>query len=144
MIRRWGPRLGLVAVLVVGGQLALTAIDFDPDPLGWALLVLAGCAAGWLVQDTLNAGEAVWSSGLPPYVDPDAHEQTAHSRVLDGHLDAAEPGPALRDRLVALALARDPALTDPDLRALRDAPPRRLTPTEIDHLLTRIEASRDR
>jgi len=60
------------------------------------------------------------------------------------HLDTRDPGPALRDRLVALARSRDPDLADPVLRDLAQQPARRLTPDDIDRYLTRIEALRDR
>ena len=75
---------------------------------------------------------------------PDDGEESSYSRILQGHLDSRDPGPALRDRLVALARTRDPGLTDPDLRDLAQGPVRRLSPEEIDHYLTRIEALRDR
>ena len=144
MRNRWWPRLLLLAVLLVGGQVALTVMDFDPDPAGWGLLVVVATVVVWLAQDTLDAGQADWGDDAVDRAGPVTEEQTAHGRVLAGHLASRDPGPALRDRLVALARSRDPALTDPDLRRLSTEPPRRLSPAEIDHYLTRIEASRDR
>ncbi len=98
----------------------------------------------WLLLDAAGTHAAGWDSGLPPFVRPDAGEATTTSRVLDSHLDSRDPGPALRDRLVALARSRDPDLTDPVLRDLAQQPARRLTPDDIDRYLTRIEALRDR
>jgi hypothetical protein len=144
MRNRWWPRLLLLAVLLVGGQVVLTVMDFDPDPVGWGLLVIVATVVVWLALDTLDAGEAEWDDGRGEQAAPATEEQTAHGRVLSSHLASRDPGPALRDRLVDLARSRDPELTDPDLRRLSTEPPRRLSPAEIDHYLTRIEALRDR
>jgi hypothetical protein len=143
MRNRWWPRLLLLAVLLVGGQVALTLMDFDPDPVGWGLLVVVATVVVWLAQDTLDAGEADWHDGRAERAAPATEEQTVHGRVVAGHLASRDPGPALRDRLVELARSRDPALTDPELLRLSTEPPRRLSPAEIDHYLTRIEALRD-
>lgn len=144
MRTRWWPRLLLLAVMLVGGQVVLTLMDFDPDPVGWGLLVVVATVVVWLALDTLDAGEAVWDDGAVGRSGPVVEEQTVHGRVVAAHLASREPGPALRDRLVALARSRDPELTDPDLLRLSTERPRRLSPAEIDHYLTRIEALRDR
>ena len=66
-----------------------------------------------------------------------------HHRVLTNHLAARAPGPALRHLLLDLARGRDPDLSDPELRALADDSPGRLTAVDIDRYLTRIEEPRE-
>lgn len=140
---RWLARLAAAVVLGAAGFGLLVLMDFGPRPLGWALLSLLGCALAWLVLDTLDAERPRWLPTLPPAEDR-VEEAAPDQRVVANHLSASEPGPALRDRLVALARSRDPDLTDPELAALAAAPPRRLTAAEIDHYISRIEELRDR
>lgn len=144
LLRAWWARAVILVLVVVVGQVVLTLLDFGPRLLGWALLAAAVAALMWLLLDAAGTHAAGWDSSLPPFVRPDPGEASAHSRVLDGHLDSRDPGPALRDRLVALARSRDPDLADPVLRDLAQQPARRLTPDDIDRYLTRIEALRER
>ena len=139
----WARRVGALAVIVLGGQVAFTALDFDPQLLDWALMASAGVVLLWLVLDAVGVGDASWDDPLAPYVRPDAADDSVHHRVLTNHLAAREPGPALRNLLLELARGRDPDLRDPELRALAEAPARRLTATDIDRYLTRIEEPRD-
>ena len=139
-VRAWGRRALLLGGIVVVGQVALTALDFGPRLGWWALLMTCVAAMVWLLLDANDARAADWGDGRPPQVRPDAGEDSAYTRLVHGHLDAGEPGPALRDRLVALARTRDPELRDPDLRELAQLPVRLLSPAEIDRYLTRIEA----
>lgn len=142
LVDRWWPRLALLLLSVVTAQVTFALLDFEPRPVLLALLVTLVFAVLWLLLDALDAGETRWRErGERPGV-PKA-ETSSYARLITDHLAADDPGPALRDRILALARARDPDLLDPDLRALRDAPRHRLTLTEIDHLLTRIEALRD-
>lgn len=143
MTGRWTGRLLGAAALAAAGFGVLVLMDFGPRPVGWALLSAVGCALAWLVLDTVDAERPRWLPTLPPAADR-VEESAPDQRVVDSHLVATEPGPALRDRLVALARARDPGLADPELAALAASPPRRLSPAEIDHYLTRIEELRDR
>lgn len=138
--RAWLTRAGLLVALVVVGQVVLTLLDFDPRLLGWALLMTTVAALVWLLLDANETRPADWVDSRPPLVRPDAGEESSYHRILESHLDAREPGPALRDRLVALARTRDPSLSDPELRDLAQQPARRLSPDEIDRYLTRIEA----
>lgn len=142
MIRRWGPRLGALVLVVVGGQLLFTVLDFEPDLRGWALMAVAAVVLLWLALDAVGVGDASWDDPLAPYVRGDAADDSVHHRVLTNHLAARDPGPQLRDLLVELARGRDPDLRDPELRALADGPAHRLTATDIDRLLTRIEDPR--
>lgn len=142
-MRRMWLRRSAAALLAAAAGFAVTAwLDFDPRPLRWVLLVLLAFALAWLVLDTTDARPAEWVPALPAREDR-VEEQTSDHRVLDNHLHTDHPGPALRDRLVALARTRDPDLADPELRELATSPPRRLRPADIDRILTRIEALRD-
>ena len=141
--RGWVTRLVGAAVLAVAGYGVLVLMDFGPRPFGWGLLTVVGCAVAWLVLDTLDAERPQWLPTLPPQGDR-VEETTADDRLVDDHVSASAPGPALRDRLVALAFARDPDLADAELAALASEVPRRLSPADIDRYLTRIEELRDR
>jgi hypothetical protein len=140
---RWVSRVGALALLVLGGQVAFTALDFDPDLRGWALMATSGVLLLWLALDAVDVRVAPWDDPLAPYVRPDAADDSVHHRVLSNHLAARDPGPALRNLLLELARGRDPDLKDPELRALAEGPASRLTATDIDRYLTRIEEPRD-
>ena len=58
-------------------------------------------------------------------------------RVLSSHVQSDQPSDAVAHRLVALARARDPDLGEAVRRELADT--RRLSPADIDRILTRIE-----
>lgn len=140
---RWWRRVAVLVLVAVGGQVALTLLDFDPDPLRWALMATTGVTLLWLVLDVLGIGTAPWDEPLSPYARPDAADDSVQHRVVANHLAARDPGPALHRLLVGLARARDPALSDPELRALAEEAPRRLKATDIDRYLTRIEQPHD-
>lgn len=137
---RWRNRLLGGAVLALLGFGAAVLLDFEPHPVPYALWSLIALASTWLLLDTIDVPLTAWRSSLGPRADR-SDEVTGDLRVLTGHQQARHPSEALRDRLVALARARDPDLAD----ALRDEldPVRRLSPAEIDRILTRIEDSRD-
>ncbi len=143
MIRRWGPRLAALAVIIVAGQVIFTLVDSEPQLRDWALTATVVVALVWLASDAFGVADARWEQPLAPYARPDAADDSVHHRVLTSHLAAGEPSPALRDLLVRLARTRDPDLTDPELRALADGSTRRLSATDIDRYLTRIEQPRD-
>ena len=135
-----GPRRRSSSLVVVVGQVVFTLLDFEPQLLGWALL--ADRRWGPAVAAPRRCRDPAPRAGTPAAAvraTGRRRGQTSTSRVLDSHLDARDPGPALRDRLVALARSRDPDLTDPVLRDLAQQPARRLTPDDIDRYLTRIE-----
>ena len=142
-VRSWGSRLGTLVLVVLGGQVAFTALDFDPRLRDWALMATAGVVLLWLAFDALGVEDAPWDDPLAAYARPDAADDSVHHRVLTNHLAARDPGPALRTLLVDLARGRDPDLRDPELRALAASPARRLSATDIDRYLTRIETPRD-
>lgn len=143
MTGAWRGRLALGAVLSALGFAWASLQDMDPDPLGWVLLSTLALSLAALVIDTVDTDRPRWLPTLPP-VSAEGEPYDRDRGLLQSHADAETPSAALRDRLVALARARDPGLSDPELATLAASAPRRLTPTEIDHYLTRIEALRDR
>jgi hypothetical protein len=138
---QWRRRLLTGAALGAGGFAAGTWLDFEPQPLAYALMVVIVLSGVWLVLDTVDAPAAQWRSG-PPGREDRVDEATSDLRILSSHQQATTPSPAVRDRLVGLARARDPDLA----ATLQDEldPERRLTPAQIDRILTRIEEARDR
>lgn len=132
MIRRWGPRIGSLVLIIVAGEVIFSLIDSDPQLLEWTLTATVVVALIWLASDVFGAAVASWDQPLAPYTRPDAADDSVHHRVLTNHLSAEEPSPALRNLLVQLAGGRD-----------ADLPPGRLSPTDIDRYLTRIEQPRD-
>ncbi|UFN44146.1 hypothetical protein [Nocardioides okcheonensis] len=134
-----GRLLGGVALAAVGfGAAAL--FDFGPRPVPYALWSLIALATAWLVLDSANVPLTSWRSGLPPPSDR-VDQASSDLRILTGHRQASQPSEALRERLVALARARDPDLAEA-LRLELD-PVRRLSPADVDRILTRIEEIRD-
>ena len=97
-------------------------LDFEPRPVPFAVMAAIVCTLAWLLLDTVDLAPARWRSALPPRGDR-VDEATSDLRILSSHQQASAPSEAVRDRLVALARTRDPALAD----ALRDeieaAPP---------------------
>ncbi|MBS2938983.1 hypothetical protein KDN32_14685 [Nocardioides sp. J2M5] len=137
---RWRGRvLGATALAAIGYGVALL-LDFEPHPLPYALWWTIATAMVWLVVDTASVPRTVWRNGMPRGADR-VDQASSDLRVLSSHLQANEPTGALRDRLVGLARARDPDLAD-ELRLELDTV-RRLSPADIDRILTRIEEIRD-
>lgn len=146
---------------VVGGVVAFAALETvlvllraDPDAVRLGLLVATCVAVLGLLLDALSDGGVRWDVEVarPPVRERGDPRLAAYERLLEAHLAARSPDPALRDRLAALAdrvLAQrhgvdraDPraaALLGPEVSTLLAGPPRRLTPAEIDRCLTRIE-----
>lgn len=139
--RHWRTRLVGGALVGALGWIAAVLLDFEPQPAAYVVMVVIVLSLAWLVLDTVDVPAARWLAGLPPAGDR-VDEATSDLRILVSHEQADVPSEALRDRLLALARGRDP-----DLAATLEAElagRRRLSPTDIDHILTRIEESRDR
>ncbi len=152
--RRWWRRLVGGAVAYAALEVGLVLARADPDPVRLALLVASGVAVLGLLRDALTDGGASWDIEVErPSLRERGDPRLRHYLgLIDAHLAARTPGPALRDRLALLAaqaLAQrhgvpggDPradGLLGPELVALLDGPPRRLGPAEIDRCLTQIE-----
>lgn len=138
--RLWRNRLLVGTLLGVAGYPAAVLLRFGPQPVPYATMVAIVLTLAWLVLDTVDAPPARWSPPLPSAGDR-VGEATADLRILSSHAQASSPSSAVRDRLVSLARARDPALADALLHEL--APEGRLSPAEIDRILTRIEELRE-
>ncbi len=138
---QWRRRLLSGAAIGGGGFVVATWLAFEPQPVAYVLMVVIVLTGVWLVLDTVNAPAAQWRSGPAGRVDR-VDEATSDLRILSSHQQATTPSPAVRDRLVGLARARDPDLAASLLDELD--PERRLTPAQIDRILTRIEEARDR
>lgn len=152
--RRWWRRLATGVALFAGLGVGSVAADFDPDPLRLGLVVALVVATWGLVLDSLADPGPSWTvEAAHPARPPGQDARTARNlSLLESHVTARTPDGALRDRLAALAdlvlrqrhgVGReDPAaaaLLGPDLTAVLDAPPRRLSRPEIERCVQRIE-----
>jgi hypothetical protein len=129
-----GRAAGGVALAGAGYAVAVW-LDMEPQPLPYVVWSAVVLTTAYLVIDTLDVPAAEWQQGPQPTDRVD--EASSDLRVLSSHVQSAQPSDALAHRLVALARARDPALGDTVRRELAD--PRRLSPADIDRILTRIE-----
>jgi hypothetical protein len=129
-----GRAAGGVALAGAGYAVAVW-LDMEPQPLPYVVWSAVVLLTAYLVLDTLDAPAAEWQQGPQPTDRVD--EASSDLRVLSSHVQSAQPSDALARRLVALARARDPVLGDTVRRELAD--PRRLSPADIDRILTRIE-----
>ena len=121
--------------LAVAGFVAAILLDMEPQPLPYVVWSVVVLTTAYLVLDTLDVPTAEWLQGPPPTDRVD--EASSDLRVLTSHVQSDQPSDALAHRLVALARARDPDLAETVRREL--AGTRRLSPADIDRILTRIE-----
>lgn len=152
--RRWWWRLGGAALVFAGIEAVVLLIDARADELRLALVVLLCVGAASLLLEATGVAPAVWTehteheAGLSR-LDP---RTSSYLRVVEGHLSAREPDPALWGRLRGLAdqtlRARhgvpleDPRATDllgPELTHVLAQPPRRMSTDEIDRCVRGIE-----
>ena len=139
--RPWRSRFLPAASLAAAGYAYALLLDLGPRPVPYVVMVSVVVTLVWLVLDTVEVEPAQWEPTLPSAGDR-VDEATGDLRILTSHQQSSTPSEAVRDRLVALARARDPGLADTLRRELD--PLRRLSPAEIDRILTRIEEARDR
>lgn len=150
----WLTRLGWLLGAVVGFNLVLTVLGYEPRLVRVALLTTVCIAVAWVVADVLGDLGPGWRVRIDaPLTEPGSdHRLGAYLRVVEGHLTSSTPDPGLRDRLARLVdrrLARRYGLSrhDPeavervgaDLLAVLDGPPRRMSAAEIDRHVRRIE-----
>lgn len=121
--------------LAGAGFVAAVLLDMDPQPLPYVVWSVVVLTTAYLVIDTADAPAAEWQQGPPPTDRVD--EASSDLRVLSSHAQSDQPSEAVAHRLVALARARDPDLGETVRRELADT--RRLSPADIDRILTRIE-----
>jgi hypothetical protein len=152
--RRWWRRLaGGVAAFVVL-EVALVLAHTEPDAVRLALLVGTCVGVLGLVLDAMSDSGPSWDVEVErPSIRATGDPRLGRFvNLLEAHQAARTHDPALRDRLGALADrvltqrhgltrhdARAAELLGPELTAVLDGPARRLTATEIDRCLTRIE-----
>lgn len=151
---RWWWRLGLGVALFTGLEIGLTLVKVEPDALRLGLLVALGFAVLGLVLDSLADTGPSWE--VDPRRPVSLHGQdprlARYLSILEGHVTTASPNAALRDRLAVLADlvlrqrhglgVHDPGAIEwmgAELSGVLRGPPRRLSRTEIDRFLTRIE-----
>ena len=133
--------VGGVVRVAVGFGIAVL-LDFEPQPLPYVVWSVVMLTLSWLVLDTIDAPVASWRSG-PPTTSERTDEVTSDLRILTSHTQADHPSDALARRLVELARGRGgPALAADVRHELADR--QRLSPADVDRILTRIEDSRDR
>ena len=141
VLARWRGRVGGGVVLAGIGYAMALWLDFDPQPLPYAVWAVVVLAMTYLVVDTVDVPVAHWQQSLSPRSDR-VDEATSDLRVLSSHQQADHPSEALAHRLVELARGRDPDLATQLQHETSGV--RRLAPADIDRILTRIEEARDR
>ena len=161
MSRRTWRRLAGAVVVVAVTWLVLVLLDFEPDPVRLPLTLALLLAVGHLLGDALGTVEPVtqlWAIDSQEAVRPAANDTRLSFlvRVITQHEVARHPDALLAESLTDLADRRllqrhgvrradDPQraaeLLGPDLsRFLAEPPGRRLSTSEIDRHLQRIEA----
>ena len=131
----WRGRAAGGVVVAVAGFAVAVVLDMEPQPLPYVVWSVVVLTTAYLVIDTVDVPAAEWRQGPPPTDRVD--EASSDLRVLSSHVSSDQPSDALARRIVALARARDPDLADTLWLELAGTP--RLSPTDIDRILTRIE-----
>ncbi len=154
MKRAWMRRAGAGVVAFAGLEVLLVVVGADPDPVRLALLVAVGTAVFGVLVDALATPESTWAVEVerPAAQESGDPRLVRNVALLEAHLSSRAPDHTLRDRLAVLtdqvlrqrhgvrrtdAAARD--LLGPELTAVLDGPPRRLSRAEIDRCLTLLE-----
>ncbi|MCW2844995.1 MAG: hypothetical protein JWN22_2911 [Nocardioides sp.] len=153
--RRWWWRLGLAVALFAVLEVTFVATQLEPDALRLGLLVALGFATLGLVLDALADTGPSWAvDAVRPVSLTGQDPRTGRNlSLLEGHVTARVPDGALQDRLVQLADLvlrqhhgvdhRTPEgleLLGPEVATLLTGPPEhRLSPTDIDRCISRIE-----
>ena len=137
---RWRGRMAGGVALAGAGYVVTILLDMDPRPVPYVVWSVVVLSMAFLVIDIVDVPAAQWQQGLPAPPDR-VDEATSDLRVLSSHQQSDHPSDALARRLVALARSRDVELADAIDVELAGA--HRLSPAEIDRILTRIEEVRD-
>jgi len=150
----WPVRVGLLVGFTAVLYVVFRVFYYEPHLVPLALLVTVCTAVGWMVVDVLGDLGPSWQ--VQAQADSVGTGQDArlatYLRVLEGHLTSTAPDDSLRDRLRQLADQRllqrhgldriDPegrARLGPELLAVLEGQPRRLSATELDRHVHRIE-----
>jgi hypothetical protein len=153
-VRQWLIRIPFVVVITAVTWVVATVMDFRPDVALLTLYVAVGTALFSVAYQSFGDSHVSWEPQETVSMRPLGHDAGTSSamRMLENHLTTSEPTPMVRDRLARLAEARmrqnhGVGLSDPEAADLLDAPTldvlrgpvRRLSKTEIDRTVTRIE-----
>ena len=150
----WWRRAAFAVVAFAVLFPAFVKLDFEPDALRLGLVIVLGVALAGVFSDALVGESPHWDIDVArPATSEGLDRRTARFLgILESHLTARTPDPALADRLLELAdlalrqrhhmgvhdrAARD--LLGPDVCRILDEPPRRLSRAEITRCVTRIE-----
>ena len=139
--RTWRSRLVLGVVITAILYVFAVLLKLGPQPVPFVASMGVILSLMWLALDLADEEPVAWVPSLPRTHDR-VDEATSDLRILTSHQQSSVPSEAVRDRLVALARPRDPELAETLHHEL--AAVRRLSPAEIDQILTRIEEARDR
>ena len=131
----WRGRAAGGVVLAGAGFAVAVWLDMEPQPLPYVVWSVVVLTTAYLVIDTVDVPAAEWQQGPQPTDRVD--EASSDLRVLSSHVQSDQPSDALARRLVALARVRDPDLADTLWLELTGTS--RLSPADIDRILTRIE-----
>jgi len=153
-VRRWAGYVALGALVYAGLLLVADLLRWEPDALRLGLMVALAMAVILLVLAVLRPAGPSWvvDSVVPPTLPGRDAVFSTYQRLIASHVTMATPDGVLRDRLAGLADRRlrqhhgfglsDPraaALLGDDVTAALTGSPRRMSLTEIDRHLTRIE-----
>ncbi len=153
-VRQWLLRIPFAVIITVLAWVVATVMDFRPDLALLTLYVAVGTALFSVAYQSFGDAPIGWKPQETVSMRPLGLDVGTNSamRMLENHLTTSEPTPMLRDRLARLAEARlrqnhGVGLSDPEAADLLDTrtldvlrgPVRRLTKTEIDRIVTRIE-----
>lgn len=154
-MRRWRWRVTfLVSLLVAGWVLTRGLLDLEADTPRLALLAVLLVAAWWLLFDQLAPPAPRWATGPAPPVVPRGQDLRTqrYLSIIENHLVAGTPDRSLATRLLLIAdgtlkarhgesvhSPRGEAMFGADLVALLHQPSRRLTKSEIERCVQRIE-----
>lgn len=154
-MRRWRWRVAfLVTLLAAGWVLTRVLLEIEVDAPRLALLAVLLVAAWWLLFDQLTPPPPRWASGPARAAVPSGQDLRTqrYLSVIENHLVAGTPDRSLATRLLVVAdgtlrarhgesvhTPEGEAMFGPDLVALLHQPARRLTKSEIERCVQRIE-----
>jgi len=153
-VRRWAGYAGLAGLVYAGLLFVTDLIKWGPDPIRLGLVVGLTVAVVVLVLSVVGDAGSSWvvDSVAPAFQPGRDAVFSIYLRLIDSHLTMARPDGVLRDRLGVLADrrlrqhhgfgVRDPraaALLGDELSQALTGDPRRLSLTELERHVTRIE-----
>ncbi len=146
-------RLGGASLVTVVLYVVFARLEFEPHAFALALIVVVSVIAAGLFVDGLGVETSTWTVEVERWATPPGRDPrfSVYLRTIESHLSAQAPDANLRDRLGELAGrrlerhgvrrgdSRAAELLGPELTAVMDGPPRRLSRAEIDRCVRRIE-----